>query len=197
MLSAFASCTTNCLAPIVHVLHKKFGIEKGLMTTVHSYTSDQRLLDNVHKDHRRARAACVSMIPTSTGAAKTVGKVIPELQGKLDGFSMRVPTADVSFTDFVATLKTKASRDEINQALVDASKEELKGILETTDEPLVSADFIGNRHSSIVDLELTNIIDDGGNKGSLVKVGSWYDNEVGFSNRMLELAQYMASFTKR
>jgi glyceraldehyde-3-phosphate dehydrogenase type I len=188
-----ASCTTNCLAPIVYVLNKKFGLEKGLMTTVHSYTSDQRLLDNVHKDFRRARAAAVSMIPTSTGAAKTVGKVLPELAGKLDGFSMRVPTADVSFTDFVAHLKVAVSREEINAALTEAANGELKGVLAVTDEPLVSADFIGNRHSSIIDLELTNLIEEKDGKGTMVKVGSWYDNEVGFSNRMLDLAVLMAS----
>jgi glyceraldehyde-3-phosphate dehydrogenase type I len=189
-----ASCTTNCLAPIAYVLNKKFGIERGLMTTVHSYTSDQRLLDNVHSDHRRARAAAVSMIPTTTGAAKTVGKVIPELEGKLDGFSIRVPTADVSFTDFVVTLKTKVSKEEINEALIQAAREELKGVLETTDEPLVSSDFIGNRNSSIVDLDLTNVMAEGSDsKGTMVKVCSWYDNEVGFSNRMLDLAAYMAS----
>lgn len=186
-----ASCTTNCLAPMAYVLHKKFGIEKGLMTTIHSYTSDQRLLDNAHSDPRRARAAALNMIPTTTGAARAVGLVIPELKGKLDGYAMRVPTADVSITDLVAELKTAVSAEEVNAALREAAKGELKGILDVCDEPLVSSDFIGNRYSSIIDSALTSIISDENGKGRMVKVCSWYDNETGFSNRMLDLCVHI------
>jgi glyceraldehyde 3-phosphate dehydrogenase len=183
-----ASCTTNCLAPVVHVLHEKFGIQHGLMTTVHSYTSDQRIIDNTHKDLRRARTAGLNMIPTSTGAAKTVGEVLPALKGKLDGHSVRVPTADVSFTDFVATLSKPVTPQEVNDALKAAAQGDLKGILDVTDEPLVSSDFIGNTYSSTVDAQLTQVM-----SGTMVKVCSWYDNEVGFSTRMLDLATLIAS----
>lgn len=183
-----ASCTTNCLAPLMHVLHKSFGVQHGLMTTVHSYTSDQRLLDNIHKDPRRSRTAATNMIPTTTGAAKTVSEVIPELKGKLDGLSIRVPTVDVSITDIVATLKREVSVEEVNAALIEAANSELKGILGTSDEPLVSSDYIGDTRSSIVDLALTHVIGGEGKKGTMVKVCSWYDNEVGFSTRMLDLA---------
>lgn len=189
-----ASCTTNCLAPVVHVLHQKFGVKYGLMTTIHSYTSDQRLLDNVHKDPRRARTAATNMIPTTTGAAKTVGEVIPALKGKLDGLSVRVPTVDVSFTDFVAELGRAVSKAEVNQALTEAAAGELKGFMDVSNEPLVSSDYIGNRFSSIVDADLTHIMgSDGDAKGTMVKVCSWYDNETGFSCRMLDLATLIAA----
>lgn len=182
-----ASCTTNCLAPIVKVLNDKFGIENGFMTTVHSYTSDQMLLDGAHSDPRRARAAALSMIPTTTGAAKTVGEIIPELKGKLDGYSVRVPTPNVSLTDFTANLKKTATKEEINAALREASETHLKGILRFETEELVSVDFMGMRHSSCVDAALTNVI------GNNVKIVSWYDNECGFSNRVLDLTKLMAS----
>lgn len=182
-----ASCTTNCLAPIVKVLNEKFGIENGFMTTVHSYTSDQMLLDGSHSDPRRARAAAMSIIPTTTGAAKTVGEIIPELKGKLDGYSFRVPTPNVSLTDFVATLKKTASKEEINAALKEASETSLKGILRFETDELVSVDYMGMRHSSCVDASLTNVI------GNTIKVVSWYDNEAGFSNRVLDLVNFIAS----
>jgi glyceraldehyde 3-phosphate dehydrogenase len=182
-----ASCTTNCLAPIVKVLNDKFGIENGFMTTVHSYTSDQMLLDGSHSDPRRARAAAMSIIPTTTGAAKTVGEIIPELKGKLDGYSFRVPTPNVSLTDFVATLKKHATKEEINSALKEASESSLKGILRYETEELVSVDFMGMRYSSCVDSSLTNVI------GNTVKVISWYDNEAGFSNRVLDLVKFIGS----
>lgn len=184
-----ASCTTNCLAPVVSVLHKAFGIKHGLMTTVHSYTSDQRILDNAHSDPRRGRTAAMNMIPTTTGAAKTVGEVIPELKGKLDGFSMRVPTPDVSFTDFVAEVSQSVTAEDVNAALQKAAAGDLKGILGVSDQPLVSSDYIGNPLSSIVDLDLTTVM-----QGTMVKVGAWYDNEVGFSTRMLDLATYLKKF---
>jgi glyceraldehyde 3-phosphate dehydrogenase len=173
-----ASCTTNCLAPVAKVLHDKFGIENGFMTTVHSYTSDQMLLDGSHTDPRRARAAALSMIPTTTGAAKTVGEIIPELKGKLDGYAVRVPTPNVSLTDLTATLKT-------NAALKEASETYLKGILRYEAEELVSVDFMGMRHSSCVDASLTNVI------GNTVKLVSWYDNECGFSNRVIDLVKFI------
>lgn len=182
-----ASCTTNCLAPIVKVLNDKFGIENGFMTTVHSYTSDQMLLDGSHSDPRRARAAAMSIIPTTTGAAKTVGEIIPELKGKLDGYSFRVPTPNVSLTDFVATIKKTATKEEINAALKEASETSLKGILRYTTEELVSVDFMGMRYSSCLDSALTNVI------GNTVKVVSWYDNEAGFSNRVLDLVKFVGS----
>ena len=182
-----ASCTTNCLAPIVKVLNDNFGIENGFMTTVHSYTSDQMLLDGSHSDPRRARAAAMSIIPTTTGAAKTVGEIIPELKGKLDGYSFRVPTPNVSLTDFVATLKKSATKQEINAALKEASETSLKGILRYETEELVSVDFMGMRHSSCLDANLTNVI------GNTIKVVSWYDNEAGFSNRVLDLVNLIGS----
>ena len=181
-----ASCTTNCLAPVVKVLHDEFGVEKGFMTTIHAYTSDQRLLDAPHKDLRRARAAAVSQIPTTTGAAKAVGLVIPDLQGKIDGIAIRVPTANVSLVDLVALLKKKATAEQANAAFKKAAQEKLKGILQFTDEPLVSVDFMANPHSSIVDSEYTRVIDE-----SLIKVLAWYDNEWGYSCRMRDLIKYM------
>ncbi len=182
-----ASCTTNCLAPVAKVLHDTFGIEKGLMTTIHSYTNDQRILDLPHKDLRRARAAAVSMIPTTTGAAKAVGLVLPELQGKLDGFSIRVPTPNVSVVDLVAVLKKEATVEKVNKALKKAASGKMKGILSFCEEPLVSMDFNGNTHSSIVDASLTTVIE-----GNMVKVISWYDNEAGFSHRMIDLTLLIA-----
>ena len=189
---SMASCTTNCLAPIVKVLHDKFGIDKGIMTTVHSYTNDQRILDLPHKDLRRARAAAVSIIPTTTGAAEAIGKVIPELQGKLTGMAMRVPTSDVSIVDLTAYLKTPASKEEINKAMKEASEGELKGILGYTEEPLVSIDFLKDPHSSIFDALSTYVIDEGNGKGHLVKVLSWYDNEWGYSTRLVDLVIFLA-----
>ena len=183
-----ASCTTNCLAPVAKVLNDKFGIESGFMTTVHSYTGDQRILDSSHSDYRRARAAAVSMIPTTTGAAKAVGLVIPELAGKLDGFAVRVPTPNVSLVDLNVILKTPATVDEINTALTEASETALKGILSVEEDQLVSVDFMGMRESSCADLKLTNVID-----GTNVKVVSWYDNEAGFSNRVIDLASFIGS----
>jgi glyceraldehyde 3-phosphate dehydrogenase len=182
-----ASCTTNCLAPVARVLHDSFGIVKGQMTTVHSYTNDQSILDLPHKDLRRARAAGVSMIPTSTGAAKAIGLVIPELNGKLDGVAIRVPTPNVSLVDLTAQLDKKADVAAVNDALKKAAAGPLKGILDVTDEPLVSIDYRGNPASSIVDAPMTRVVGD-----NLVKVFSWYDNEWGFSSRMVDLLQYMA-----
>ena len=181
-----ASCTTNCLAPVCKVLHDNFGIENGFMTTVHAYTSDQMLLDGSHSDLRRARAAGVSMIPTTTGAAKSVGLVIPELKGKLDGYAVRVPTANVSMVDLTVTLKKAATAEAVNKAMEEASKGALKGILKVEKRPLVSTDFNGMRESSCVDAELTNMI------GTNLKIVAWYDNEVGFSNRVLDLARHIA-----
>jgi glyceraldehyde 3-phosphate dehydrogenase len=179
-----ASCTTNCLAPLAKVLHDSFGIAKGWMTTVHSYTNDQQLLDLPHKDLRRARAAALSMIPTTTGAALAVGEVLPELKGKLDGFSMRVPTPNVSVVDLSAVLKKKTTGEEVNATLRAAAEGKLKGILAMSDDPLVSIDFRGNPNSSIVDSAYTKVMD-----GDLVKVVSWYDNEWGYSNRCVDLLQ--------
>jgi glyceraldehyde 3-phosphate dehydrogenase len=176
-----ASCTTNCLAPLVKPLHDKIGVERGLMTTIHAYTNDQVLTDVYHKDLRRARSATQSMIPTSTGAAKAVGLVLPELNGKLDGFAVRVPTINVSMVDLTFTAGRDTSKDEIDQILKAASEQELKGVLEYNDEPLVSADFNHDPASSTYEAPLTKVID-----GRLVKVVSWYDNEWGFSNRMLD-----------
>ncbi|MDH5706999.1 MAG: type I glyceraldehyde-3-phosphate dehydrogenase [Candidatus Aminicenantes bacterium] len=181
-----ASCTTNCLAPVVKVLHDEFGVEKGFMTTIHAYTSDQRLLDAPHKDLRRARAAAVSQIPTTTGAAKAVGLVIPELKGKIDGIAIRVPTANVSLVDLVALLKKNATAEQANAAFKKAAQGKLKGILQFTDEPLVSVDFMANPHSAIVDSEYTRIIDE-----NLIKVLAWYDNEWGYSCRLRDLIKYM------
>jgi len=182
-----ASCTTNCLAPVVKVLNDKWGIVKGLMTTIHSYTNDQRILDFPHKDLRRARAAAINQIPTSTGAAKAIGLVVPELKGKLDGYAVRVPTPNVSLVDFVAELKSPVSADEVNQALKEASEGALKGILGYTEDPVVSTDMMENPHSSIVDAQLTKTID------NMVKVVSWYDNEWGYSCRVVDLIEYLAS----
>lgn len=181
-----ASCTTNCLAPMVKVLHETFGVDHGFMTTIHSYTNDQRVLDLPHKDLRRARAAALSIIPTTTGAARTVGKVIPELKGKLDGFSLRVPTPDASITDFVAVLKKPATKEEVNAAIKAAAGSAMKGILQYTDEELVSTDIIGNEHSCIFDSKLTMA------QGSTVKVFGWYDNEWGFSCRVIDLLKKIA-----
>jgi glyceraldehyde 3-phosphate dehydrogenase (phosphorylating) len=181
-----ASCTTNCLAPLAKVLHQTFGIQKGWMTTIHSYTNDQQLLDLPHKDLRRARAAALSMIPTSTGAASAVGEVLPELKGKLDGFSMRVPTPNVSVVDLVAILGKKTTPQEINAALKEAAAGPLKGILQVSDEELVSIDFKGNPYSSIVDAPCTKVMD-----GDFVKVLSWYDNEWGYSNRCVDLLRLL------
>jgi len=179
-----ASCTTNCLAPMAKVIMDNFGIVKGAMTTIHSYTNDQKILDLPHKDLRRARSATMSMIPTTTGAAKAVGLVIPELLGKVDGFAIRVPTANVSIVDFVCELEKETTTEDINQALKKASENELKGILGYSEEPLVSVDYIGNSHSSTIDSGLTMLIDK-----KLCKVVSWYDNEMGFSARMLSVAK--------
>ncbi|KKS69406.1 MAG: NAD-dependent glyceraldehyde-3-phosphate dehydrogenase [Parcubacteria group bacterium GW2011_GWA1_42_7] len=183
---SMGSCTTNCLAPIVKILNDKIGVEKGFMTTVHSYTNDQRILDLPHKDLRRARAAAQNIIPTTTGAAKTVGKVIPELEGKLDGLAMRVPTPVVSITDFVCIAKKSTNREEVNNFFIDAARGDLKKILAVSEEPLVSSDFKGNSHSSIVDLPLTIV------KDNLVKIVAWYDNEFGYASRLAEMAEYIA-----
>ncbi|MEA9356843.1 type I glyceraldehyde-3-phosphate dehydrogenase [Bacteriovorax sp. PP10] len=182
-----ASCTTNCLAPVAKVLHDKFGIVNGFMTTVHSYTSDQMLLDGAHSDPRRARSAALSMIPTTTGAAKTVGEIIPELKGKLDGYAVRVPTPNVSLTDLTVTLEKKATKEEVNAALKEAAEGPLKGILRFETEELVSVDYMGMTHSSCVDASLTNVI------GNSVKLVAWYDNECGFSNRVLDLVKFIGS----
>jgi glyceraldehyde 3-phosphate dehydrogenase len=182
-----ASCTTNCLAPIAKVLNDSFGIEKGYMTTVHSYTNDQKVLDLPHKDLRRARAAAVSIIPTTTGAAKAVGQVIPELKGKLDGFALRVPTPDGSITDLVAVLKKEVTVEEVNAAMKAAAEGPMAGILEYTEDPLVSADIIGNPHSSIFDSLSTMA------NGNLVKVVGWYDNEWGYSCRVVDLLHKISS----
>jgi glyceraldehyde 3-phosphate dehydrogenase len=182
-----ASCTTNCLAPMVKVLNDAFGLQKGFMTTVHSYTNDQRLLDLPHKDLRRARAAAQNIIPTTTGAARTVGKVIPELKGKLDGFALRVPTPDGSITDFVAILAREVTADEVNSAMKSAAAGPLKGILEYTEDPIVSSDIIGNTHSCIFDAACTMA------NGNLVKVIGWYDNEFGYSCRVVDLVKRVAS----
>jgi glyceraldehyde 3-phosphate dehydrogenase len=181
-----ASCTTNCLAPVAKVLHDAIGIEKGFMTTIHSYTNDQPSLDQVHKDLYRARAAALSMIPTSTGAAKAVGLVLPELNGKLDGTSIRVPTPNVSVIDFKFIAKRETSKDEVNGAVKRAAEQQLKGVLGTTDQPNVSIDFNHDPHSSIFHLDQTKVLD-----GTLVRVMSWYDNEWGFSNRMADTAVAM------
>ncbi len=182
-----ASCTTNCLAPVVKVLHENFKIQRGLMTTVHSYTNDQQILDLPHKDLRRARAAGLSIIPTTTGAAKAVTLVLPELKGKLNGFAMRVPTPNVSVVDFVADLETNVTVEEVNEKLKDAAATYLKGIMDYSDEPLVSKDYNGDPHSSIVDGLSTMVIG-----GNMVKVVAWYDNEWGYSCRLVDLAVYLA-----
>ena len=181
-----ASCTTNCLAPVAYVLNKKFKIEKAFMTTIHSYTSDQRLLDNSHKDLRRARSAGQSIVPTSTGASKTLGEIIPELKGKIEGLAMRVPTPNVSLVDLVFNSKNKLSVKKINESFIKASKKELKNVLDTTEEKLVSIDFNHNPNSAIVDLSLTSVVGD-----NMGKVSAWYDNEWGFASRMCDLAEYI------
>jgi glyceraldehyde 3-phosphate dehydrogenase len=182
-----ASCTTNCLAPVVKVLQEKFGIEKGSMTTIHSYTNDQNVLDFPHKDLRRARAAAMNMIPTTTGAAKAIALVMPEMKGKLDGYAMRVPTPDVSVVDLVAVLKTPTTDKDVNAALKSAAEGELKGILAYTEDPVVSSDLMHNPNSSIVDGQLTKVMD-----GNLLKVVAWYDNEWGYSCRVADLVTFIA-----
>ena len=181
-----ASCTTNCLAPVAKVLHETFGIRKGWMTTVHSYTNDQQLLDLPHKDLRRARAAALSIIPTTTGAALAVGEVLPEIKGRLDGIAMRVPTPNVSVVDLAVLVDKKTSKEEVNAAFKAAADGKLKGILEYTDEQLVSIDFRGNPRSSILDSAYTSVMD-----GDFVKILSWYDNEWGYSNRCVDLLRYL------
>jgi len=182
------SCTTNCLAPVAKIINDNFGIERGFMTTIHSYTTDQKLLDNSHKDLRRARSAPNSIIPTTTGATKSLADIIPDLKGKVEGISIRVPTPNVSLVEFVFSSKKNLSTDEINNSFIKASKSELRNILQTTDEQLVSSDFNHNPHSSIVDLSLTKVAN-----GKMAKVSAWYDNEWGFANRMCDLAVYLGS----
>jgi glyceraldehyde 3-phosphate dehydrogenase len=182
-----ASCTTNCLAPVAKVLHEKFGIKKGWMTTIHSYTNDQQLLDLPHKDLRRARAAALSMIPTTTGAAVAVGEVLPDLKGKLDGIAIRVPTPNVSLVDLAAILDKKTSAPDVNAAMKAEAQGSLKGILQVVEEPLVSIDFRGNPHSSILDAPYTSVMD-----GDFVKILSWYDNEWGYSKRCVDLLHFIA-----
>ncbi len=183
-----ASCTTNCLSPVAKVLHESFGIEKGLMTTIHSYTNDQRILDLVHEDLRRARAAALSMIPTSTGAAKAIGDVLPMLKGKLNGISVRVPTPNVSLVDLTVVLAKKATAEEINAAFRKAAEGPLKGVLEYSEAQTVSIDYNGNPHSAILDATNTMVLE-----GNLAKVLAWYDNEWGFSNRMVDVAKFLVS----
>lgn len=183
-----ASCTTNCLGPVMKVINDTFGVEQGLMTTIHAYTNDQSLQDAPHKDPRRARAAAVSMIPTTTGAAKAISLVIPELKGKLNGFAMRVPTIDVSVVDIVCTTKKPVTAESVNKALKEAANGPMKNILGYTEEPLVSIDFLGDPHSSYVDAQMTMVTGT-----NMVKVISWYDNEWGYSNRLIELCQMVAS----
>jgi len=182
-----ASCTTNCLAPVVKVLHEEFGIIQGMMTTTHSYTGDQRLLDASHRDLRRARAAALNIVPTSTGAAKAVAQVIPDLKGKLNGIAMRVPTPNVSVVDFVAQVEKPTIAQQVNEVLKAASEGEMKGIIQYSELPLVSGDYAGTNASSIVDAELTMVMG-----GNMIKVIAWYDNEWGYSQRVLDLAEYMA-----
>jgi len=186
LIISAASCTTNCLAPIAYVINKEFKIEKGFMTTIHSYTTDQRLLDNSHKDPRRARSAGQSIVPTSTGASKNIGEIIPELKGKLEGLAMRVPTPNVSLVDLVFNTKNKLSIKKINELFIKASKKELKNVLDTTSERLVSVDFNHNSNSAIVDLSLTSVVGD-----NMGKISAWYDNEWGFASRMNDLVEYI------
>ena len=185
---SMASCTTNCLAPVLKTVNDKFGIQNGYMTTCHAYTNDQRILDLPHKDLRRARAAMMSIIPTTTGAAKAIGLVIPELNGKMDGTALRVPVSNGSIVDIVLTLKKEVTREEVNQVLKDSSNEELKGIMTYTEEPIVSSDIIGESHSSIVDGLSTMVL---GKKGNLVKIMSWYDNEWSFACRLIDLVKFV------
>jgi len=182
-----ASCTTNCLAPPALIIHKAYGIEKGLMTTVHAYTNDQRILDMPHKDLRRARAAAMNIIPTTTGAAKAVALVIPDLKGKIDGYALRVPTPTVSVVDLAVQLKKDTTTEDLRKRLIRASKTSLKGIMSCEEQPLVSSDFKGNDHSSIIDLEFTQVL-----QGNMAKIVTWYDNEWGYSCRIADLAQYIA-----
>jgi glyceraldehyde 3-phosphate dehydrogenase len=185
---SMASCTTNCLAPVLKTIDDKFGIERGYMTTCHAYTNDQRILDLPHKDLRRARAAMMSIIPTSTGAAKAIGSVIPSLSGKMDGMALRVPVSNGSIVDMVLTLKNDVTKEELNQALKDSSNNELKGVMAYTEEPIVSSDIIGESHSSIVDGLSTMVI---GKKNNLVKIMSWYDNEWSFACRLVDLVKFV------
>ena len=186
LIISASSCTTNCLAPLALVINKEFEIEKGFMTTIHSYTADQRLLDNSHKDPRRARAAGQSIVPTSTGASKALGEIIPELQGKIEGIAMRVPTPNVSLVDFIFNSRNKLSVKKINESFIKASNKELKNVLDTTNEKLVSVDFNHNSNSAIVDLSLTSVVGD-----NMGKVSAWYDNEWGFASRMNDLVEYI------
>jgi len=183
-----ASCTTNCLAPVAKVVNDNFEIERGFMTTIHSYTNDQRLLDNSHKDLRRARAAANSMIPTTTGATKSLGDIIPELKGKVEGISIRVPTPNVSLVEFVFSSNKNLTTEKINNSFIEASKTDLKNVLDVNNKPLVSSDFNHNPHSAIVDLSLTKVVEN-----KMAKVSAWYDNEWGFSNRMCDLANYFGN----
>jgi glyceraldehyde 3-phosphate dehydrogenase len=187
---SMASCTTNCLAPLLKTINDKFGIERGYMTTCHAYTNDQRILDLPHKDLRRARAAMMSIIPTSTGAAKAIGTVIPELNGKMDGMALRVPVSNGSIVDVVLTLQKEVTKEEVNQALKDSSESELKGIMAYTEEPIVSSDIIGESHSSIVDGLSTMVL---GTKNNLVKIMSWYDNEWSFACRLIDLVKFISN----
>lgn len=181
-----ASCTTNCLAPFAKVLHEKFGIKRGLMTTIHSYTTDQRILDLPHKDYRRARAAALNIVPTTTGAAKAVAKVLPELEGKLNGMAVRVPTPTGSLVDLVAELEKDVTAEDVNNAFKEAAEGSMKGVLAYTEDPIVSSDIVGNTHSSIVDGLSTMVME-----GNQVKVVSWYDNEVGYASRCIDLAKFL------
>jgi len=190
LISTNASCTTNSLAPPVKVLNDNFGIEQGFMTTIHSYTGDQRILDFPHKDLRRARAAAVSIIPTTTGAAKAVALVIPELKGKIDGMAVRVPTPDGSLTDFTCVLKREVTKEEVNNAFINAAEGYLKGILQYSEEPLVSVDIVGNPHSAIIDGLSTKV---NGENGNFLKILSWYDNEWGYSCRLVDMINYIYS----
>ena len=185
---SMASCTTNSLAPVIKVLNDKFGIQSGYMTTTHAYTNDQRLLDSFHKDPRRSRSAMMSIIPTTTGAAKAIGEVIPELKGKIDGLALRVPVSNGSIADIVLTLNNQVTKEKVNEVLKEASRTYLKGILSYTEEPLVSSDIIGDSHSSIVDGLCTMVL---GNKGKNVKILSWYDNEWGFTCRLVDLIKFL------
>ena len=186
---SMASCTTNCLAPVIKIINNEFGIEKGFLTTTHAYTSDQKLHDTPHKDLRRARASNVSIIPTTTGAAKSIGEVIPDVNGKLDGLALRVPVPVGSINDITLLLNNDVKIEQINNVLKKSANNELKGILEYTEEPIVSSDVIGNSHSSIIDGLSTNVI---GNQGKLIKIMAWYDNESGFSNRLVDIIQYIS-----
>ena len=186
LIISASSCTTNCLAPLALVINKEFEIEKGFMTTIHSYTADQRLLDNSHKDPRRARAAGQSIVPTSTGASKALGEIIPELKGKIEGIAMRVPTPNVSLVDFIFNSRNKLSVKKINESFIKASNKELKNVLDTTNEKLVSVDFNHNSNSAIIDLSLTSVVGD-----NMGKVSAWYDNEWGFASRMNDLVEYI------